>query len=171
MNMQQTLTNQIDQIRSFDPRSGDLKAELKKLDVLDIIETLENLDLDSLDVFDLRKRLENLDLDSLDVFEIRKALDKIDFPASARPAQNFSEARTQLDDMRAKFESIVKDVADTAAGFAPATRRDIELLEARIEAAEKAAKKAPARKATAKKRPAKKTTARKATAKKAVASK
>ncbi len=157
MTTTQTFNEQFDKLRNVD-----LVAELKKLDLRNI--DLRNLDLDSLDVFDVRETFAKIDLDALDVFDVRELIERLDLPTVTIPS-DFDEARTQLDEMRAKFESMVKDTVDTAAGFAPATRRDIEHLEERVVAAAAAA--AAPKKAPAKKRTAKKATAKKATAKKA----
>ncbi len=116
---QKTFTDQLEQIRNLDVR-----AELKKLDVLDISGNFEKLDLPTVD------------------------FSKMDLSMSALPDPG---------DVRAKFETIVKDFVDTASGFALVTRRDIESLETRIAAAEKAAKAPVAKKAAAKRTVAKAT--------------
>ena len=119
MTTEQTLTDQI--------RKIDVRGELKKLDVLDIRETLDKID-----------------------------LPKIDLPNVELPATDLAGARAQFGDLRSRVGLAVKDLVESASGFAPVTRRDIEDLEARVDAAEKAASKPAAKKAAAKKPAAKK---------------
>ncbi len=155
---QQNISNQIDQLRKFDFVGEFKKLDLRNMDLANLGETFDKIDLDALDVFEVRKAIEKLDLPD------------VDFPKIDLPVKDLSEAKAQLVEVRSAFEAIVKGLVDVATGFAPATRRDIEQLEARIASAEKATK-APAKKAAAKKAPAKRAAAKKAPAKRAAAKK
>ena len=151
MTTQQTFTDQLEQLRKLDVR-----AELKKLDLRNL--DLRNIDLDSLDVFDVRETFEKIDQD------VRGLVAKLDLPTVDLPPSDLATARAQLDDVRARFEEIAKELFNTAAGFAPVARRDISELEKRLAVAEKAAVKKPApRKAAARKAAPKKAAAKRTT--------
>lgn len=155
-----------------------LTERIRKVDVRDP---------ETLDIFELRptieKAIEDLDLpefempefempefdaemfDRFDVLGVRKAIadaDPVEFTVPRSPADVIS----QMEDVRARFESIMKNVFENATGLAPVTRNELADLEQRVIKAERAAKKA-----TAKKAPARKSTAKKASAPKATAEK
>lgn len=162
-----------DRVRKMDVRHPET------LDIFEIRNTIEKaikdldlpeIDLERLDILGLRDLVAKLDLpevefpemntesfDRFDLLGLRKAIvdaDRVEFTRPSSPGDVVS----QLDDVRASFESIVKNVFDNAADLAPVTRKELADLEKRVVAAEKAAKKTTAKKAPARKR----TTAKKA---------
>lgn len=171
------ITERLRQIDLRNPETLDifeLRAAVEKiLDKVDVPELdLPEVDLDRLDVFGLRDLVEKLELpdvdrsdieaafDRFDMLGLRKAIvdaDRVEFSMPSSPADVLS----QMDDVRSSFESIVKNVFDNAQDLAPVTRKELNDLEDRVVAAEKAAKKATAKKAA----PRKKAPAKKAAAK------
>lgn len=151
-----------------------------------LTERIRNVDVrdpETYDVFELRpafdKAREDLDLpefdlpefdtelfDRFDILGVRKAIADAE-PVELTWPRSPADVISQMEDVRDRFEAIMKDVFENAAGLAPVTRNEVADLEQRVIAAEKAAKKATAKKATARKSTAKKAPARKATAEKA----
>jgi len=134
------------------------EIDLERLDVLGLRELVSKLDLPELDLSEVNAEA----LDRFDVLGLRKAIVDADRVAFSMP-NSPGDVVSQLDDVRARFESIVKNVFENATDLAPVTRKELADLEKRVVAAEKAAKKSAAKKAPARKQ----STAKKAAAKKA----
>jgi hypothetical protein len=160
-----------ERIRNMDVRHPET------LDVFELRTTIEKamkdldlpeVDLERLDVFGLRDLISKLELpefdemvDRFDLLGLRKAFADADRVEFAMP-NSAGDVVSQMDDVRASFESIVKNVFDNASELAPVTRKELADLEKRVVAAEKAAKRSTAKKAPARKSPAKKAAAKKA---------
>ena len=178
MNTTSTLTDRIRKIDVRDPETFDIfelratiekpindrelpEVDLERLDVFGLRDLVKKLDLPEIDLpeFDIRdvtrEDVEEL-VDRFDLLGVRKAFadaDRVEFTRPSSPGDVVS----QLDDVRASFEGIVKNLVDNANDLAPVTRKEFAELEQRVIKAEKAAKKkAPARKRTTKKAAAKK---------------